>query len=802
MTDDALVDKIFARYVEHLVAEGDRPDLEELAGGDPALLSALRRRIEVFDRIDRALDQEFEPLSGKSLIHYSVLELLGAGGMGQVYRAEDMKLGREVAIKVLPPIFACDQKRLARFEREARLLAALNHRNVGAIHGLEQAEGLHFLVLELVPGETLAERIDGSALPLDEALPLFCQIARGLEAAHDKDIIHRDLKPANIKITPEGEVKLLDFGLGKSALESGPDDTARSPVPTQTATQAQAATQAGVILGTASYMSPEQARGGSVDKRTDIWSFGGVLFEALTGVTAFPGETPTQTLVSILERDPDWDALPDDVPAGIRNLLERCLEKEPDRRPDDLREVRLEIEQHFERRGDATGPNIRRGVAVIVGIALVLGLAAVAGWRILLPPPTPVSPRVPAAEKPIVPEFSGRPAIAVLPFDNLGADPEQEYFADGLAQDLITRLSSWRGFPVISHFSSFSYKGDSVDVQEVGRALGARYVVQGGVQRAGDGIRISTRLIDATTGQVVWADRYNRRIEDVLAMQEEISQAIVAAMYPELDRFDRERALRHEPGDLAAWDWAQRGWWHWNRGTPEDNAEARRSYERAVELDPRFSTAFAGLALTHYYDLSSGWTDAPEQSIQDLIEAAETAVALDDRDPSGRHALGHAYALTGERDKMIAAFDLSVELNPSSALVRSCAGESLALAGQSERAIAHLEEAIRLSPQDQGIAWTYHALALAHFSAGEYEPAVDWAGRAVNQMPDFAFAYRTLASSPAQLGRLEAAHNALDDAKRLAPEFTLAAGARVLLTAEPTVGRRYLDGLRLAGMAD
>ncbi len=273
---------------------------------------------------------------GTKLAEYEILASIGAGGMGEVYRARDTKLGREVAIKVLPAAFAEDRERLARFEREARLLASLNHPNIATIHDLEVSDGVHFLVLEFVPGETLAERIKRGPIPVDEALPLFKQIAEGLEAAHEKGVIHRDLKPANVKVTPDGGIKILDFGLAKAMAGEAPDQ-GLSESPTMT----RGATEAGILLGTAPYMSPEQARGKAVDKRTDIWAFGCCLYEALTGKTAFMGETVSDTLARTLEREPIWDALPETTPSPIRRALRRCLQKETEGRLHDIADARI-----------------------------------------------------------------------------------------------------------------------------------------------------------------------------------------------------------------------------------------------------------------------------------------------------------------------------------------------------------------------------------------------------------------------------------------------------------------------------
>src|ERR1700687_1725931 len=278
--------------------------------------------------------------SGTRLGSYEVISQIGAGGMGEVYRAHDTKLSRDVAIKVLPANFVNDPERLSRFQREARMLAALNHANIATIHGLEQSGGVTCLVMELVSGETLAERVKAGPLPIEEALKIAVQISEALEAAHEKSIIHRDLKPANVKVTPEGKVKVLDFGLAKAySGDAMNEDIGNSP------TLSRGATMQGVILGTAAYMSPEQARGKACDKRTDIWAFGCVLYELLTGRQAFQAETTTEILAAVLRVEPDWQALPETTPLSIRALLRRCLQKEMNKRARDAGDARIEIEE-------------------------------------------------------------------------------------------------------------------------------------------------------------------------------------------------------------------------------------------------------------------------------------------------------------------------------------------------------------------------------------------------------------------------------------------------------------------------
>ncbi len=329
--------------------------------------------------------------AGTRLGSYEVVAQIGAGGMGEVYRAHDTKLARDVAIKVLPANFVNDPERLSRFQREARMLAALNHANIATIYGLEQSGGVTCLVMELVPGETLAERVKAGPLPIEEALKIAVQIAEALEAAHEKNIIHRDLKPANVKVTPEGKVKVLDFGLAKAFEgDAASDDPANSP------TLSAAATMQGVILGTAAYMSPEQARGKACDKRTDIWAFGCVLYELLTGKHAFHGEDTTEILAAVLREEPDWQALPASTPVKIRDLLRRCLQKDLRRRLHDAADARIEIEEALAAPAAAepVAPDERHSLAWAAGTnprrnlsLLVAAVASLAIWNLKPSPP-------------------------------------------------------------------------------------------------------------------------------------------------------------------------------------------------------------------------------------------------------------------------------------------------------------------------------------------------------------------------------------------------------------------------------
>src|SRR5512143_1928211 len=326
---------------------GHQPGWQAVLDDEGTLCRGIRRRRHAQNQHRSELDRRAETtgaceMIGKTLGHYRVGEQLGRGGMGEFYVADELHLDRRVALTCLPEAFTGDPERMARFEREAKVLASLNHPNIAAIYGLEQAEGKRFIVMELVEGETLAQRLTKGALPIDEALGICKQIAEGLEAAHEKGVIHRDLKPANVMITEGDKVKILDFGLAKAL-----SDEAQSADSSHSPTLTDAMTRPGVILGTAAYMSPEQAKGKSADKRADIWAFGCILYECLTGKKAFEAETITETLAGILKGEPDWQALPAATPPGIRFVLRRCLEKDVSRRLRDAADVRIEIEEAF-----------------------------------------------------------------------------------------------------------------------------------------------------------------------------------------------------------------------------------------------------------------------------------------------------------------------------------------------------------------------------------------------------------------------------------------------------------------------
>src|ERR1022692_47538 len=420
---------------------------------------------------------------GARLGPYEILAPLGAGGMGEVWRATDTRLGREVAVKVLPEEFFEGEQARQRFEREAKLLASLNHPNIAAVYSFEESGGRHLLVMELVEGESLSKRMKAGAILMGEALAIARDIAAALEAAHAKAIVHRDLKPGNVMISSEGRVKLLDFGLAK-AFERKLATPDFSHSPTATA----AGTEAGVILGTAAYMSPEKARGQRVDARTDIWAFGVVLYEMLTGRRLFQGQSTPDTLAAVLRESVDFKKLPLATPRDVRALLLRCLERDPEERLADIGEARRALERATLGGVGTRVPGLTLAAAAGVLILLVAGGVYLARQR-------------PAAR---VAPASIVPSIAVLPFTNLSGDKSQDYFSDGLSEELSGLLGKVKELHVAGHASSFAFKGKTEDLASIGQKLHVATVLEGSVRRSGDQLRVLTQLVSVANGYQMW----------------------------------------------------------------------------------------------------------------------------------------------------------------------------------------------------------------------------------------------------------------------------------------------------------
>jgi serine/threonine-protein kinase len=640
---------------------------------------------------------------GLRLGPYEVLAPLGMGGMGEVYRARDSRLSRDVAIKGLPEAFVNHPDRLARFRREAQALASLSHPNVAAIFGLEEADGAPYLVLELVDGETLAARLQRGALPLRETLGLGAQIAAGVEAAHERGIVHRDLKPGNIMITPSGVVKVLDFGLART---EAPARVGVDPSQSPTVSPSGAPTHSGVILGTAPYMSPEQTRGEPVDRRSDVWSFACIVFECLTGRSPFAGKTSADLIARILEREPEWSLVPAATPPRVRDLLRRCLRKDASARPRDIRDVRIELIE-------AIGSG---GVEVVT------------------------------SEK----------SIAVLPFENLSGS-DDEYFADGVTDEILNALAQVEGLRVAARASCFAFKGKREDLRVVGEKLDVSTVLEGSVRRSGSRLRITVHLANAADGYQLWTERYDREMTDVFEVQEAIAKAIASRLRgtlrdegggrrrgtSNLDAYEvflRGRALqgkrgRFLPEAVACFeraialdpDYAEPMAWlsdsYRLMGTfgaaPFSHImpKARETAERALALDPNLAEAWATLACIE---------EQYERRFEGAVPIWERALTLDPRHSRarGQRALGAYTTGTFTREQAVAEMHRAVQDDPLSSWVGAMTSYVFGFAGMHPESIAEAERAFALDADSFFAHWN---LMRGHAWAGDYDRALEMA---------------------------------------------------------------------------
>jgi serine/threonine protein kinase/Flp pilus assembly protein TadD len=503
---------------------------------------------------------------GTRVSHYDIIKSLGAGGMGVVYEAEDIRLGRRVAVKFLPPELGQDGPSLERFQREARAASALNHPNICTVHAIEQHDGQHFIVMELLDGESLAARLGRERFELPALLDAAIQIADALESAHAKGIVHRDIKPANVFLNARGQIKILDFGLakidglrGRAGRDSGPG------AETQVAHDL---TTPGTAMGTVSYMSPEQARGHLTDARTDLFSTGTLLYQMATGVLPFQGETQAVVFEAILNRDPiaitQRNAA---LPQELDRILGKALEKDRNLRYQTATDLKTDIVR-LKRDLDSG----RRSAA-----------EATAGSG---------------------PAKAAGASVAVLYFENLSGVKEDEYFRDGITEDIITELSKIKGLKIFPRPSVLNYRDKSVTPQQVGRELHAAYVLGGSLRRAGNRLRITTQLMDATTDFPVWSERYDREMEDVFEVQDEIARKIAEALRITLSPQEREAIATKPTENLQAYDLFLRGKSYARRFTKQDQEFARQTFENATALDPNFALAYAAIAnvcAQHYY---------------------------------------------------------------------------------------------------------------------------------------------------------------------------------------------------------
>jgi len=552
---------------------------------------------------------------GKTISHYKILEELGRGGMGVVYKAEDTKLQRFVAIKILPPHLNADEEATRRFIHEARAASSLDHSNIGTIYEInETGDGQTFIVMAHYEGETLRERIDGGNISVDEALDITSQVVSGLARAHEKGIVHRDIKPSNVIVTERGEVKIIDFGLAKL--------TARTKI-----------TRDGSALGTVAYMSPEQARGKEVDHRTDIWSLGVLLYETITGQKPFEGEYDQAVMYSILNDEPtEIKKLRSDVPAGIEKIINNALAKSPEKRYQRIEELAVDLQSVREKFMSKT-----------------------------------------SVEK----LFRVKHSIAVLPFVDMSPQKDQEYFCDGLAEELINALTHIKSLHVVARTSAFAFKEGTHDVREIGEKLNVDTVLEGSIRKAGERLRITAQLVSAADGYHLWSEKYDRKLEDIFAIQDEISLAIVDKLKIEL--------LGEEASRLVE-----------KRG--EGLKRAVEYFGQAVEKDPSYAEAYAGIA-DSYNNLAFYGYMPSREAIPIARENAKKALEIDNTLADAHSALGYIHEFfdwnlsTAERE-----YKRAIELNPACTQAHYWYATLLLFTNRFPQALQQNEQAISVDP--------------------------------------------------------------------------------------------------------
>jgi eukaryotic-like serine/threonine-protein kinase len=670
---------------------------------------------------------EYPSLVGHTVSHYRIIEKIGAGGMGEVYRAHDERLERDVALKVLHPGTLTDDSARKRFRKEALALSKLNHPNIATVHDFDTQEGVDFLIMEHVSGETLSEKVHGGSLAEREVVRLGLQLAEGLAAAHEQGIIHRDLKPSNTRLTIDGRLKILDFGLAKLVHSSAETET------TLTGSMCEGET----LVGTLPYMAPEQFRGDAVDGRTDIWSAGVLLYKMATGRSAFPESDNAKLITSILTIAPVAPRVANQhVSSGLENIILKCLEKNPEDRYQSAKELAVDLRRLLSSSAPTDRiPERRLGVGMRIPLAawtaLALLLALVLGLNV-----GGVRDQLFGAKA-----HAPIRSLVVLPLANLSGDPEQEYFADGMTEALITDLSKIGSLKVISPASSMQYKEEKKALPKIARELGVDGIVQGSVMRAGNRVRISTQLISATTEQHLWAESYERDFKDILGLQGEVAQAIANEIRIHLTPQEQARLAIAQPVNTEAYQLYLKGRFFWSKATEEDYRASKKYFEHALEIDPNYALALSGLA--NYF-----WaTDelSPQVAMPKAKDYALRALAIDDTLSDAQTTLADVkFNADWDWQGAEKQFKRAIELNPNDAEAHRAFSVFLSAMGRPQEALTEIQTAQRLNPlsliTSSDVGWAY-------YFARQYDRAIEQCQETLELDPNFVGAHDCLGSA-------------------------------------------------------
>jgi serine/threonine-protein kinase len=758
--------------------------LKQACADDPALQSEVESLIAsheqaggfielpAFELMAESLGVRSESLVGRSFGPYQIISAIGSGGMGEVYLAEDPRLGRKIALKVLPTYYTSDDERVGRFQQEARAASALNHPSIITIYEIGEVDSRHFIVTEFIDGETLRRRMAKSQLTVPEALRIAIHTASALAAAHAGGIVHRDIKPENIMLREDGIVKVLDFGLAK--LTDRKNDVAKA--------LARIETQQGMVMGTSYYMSPEQARGLTVDSRTDIWSLGVVLYEMIAGQVPFKGGTSSDVIASILNNNPLRLArYAPDIPPELEWIVEKTLRKDREERYQTAKELLTDLKR------------LKRRLEFVEDLDHSDGGQRSAGLA-ARSHSDPYEASHAKAQSQGSQSHNVIDSLAILPLANASADPAMEYLSDGITESIINALSQLAELRVMAWSTVSRYKGKELDPREFGRELGVRAVVTGRVMQLGEDLVIKTELVDAVDGSHLWGESYSCKPSQILDIQEEISSTISEKLLLRLTTEERRQLKKHSPDNVEAYHAYLRGRYFWNKRSEEGLKKGIEYFQQAIEADPSYAAAYAGIS-DCYTILVVRYGLAPAEGIPKAKAAAIKALEIDDTLAEAHTSLAHSLLHNWEWEKAEKEFKRALELNPNDANAHNFYAEYLRAMGRVEQALKVAKRAQELDPLSLN-----HSTNVANdlYFARRYDEAIAQCQKALEMDRNFFLAHYRLGQAYEQKGMFAEAITAMQRAVELSPDNIEMLGAlgRVLAVAgRREEARRIVDQL-------